>query len=122
MRTGFNSSWLDVGVGNPNGRGPRKGSFPRLLEKRKIQNWSLTRKGLSVILPLVEKLSGRKKEKKMNPIECEKCEEEKSPFEIVVSEYAINVNGENFLEYLTETTPMIVCGNCEAEMEAEENG
>ena len=48
-----------------------------------------------------------------NPIVCEKCEEEKSPFEMVVSEHGIAVNGEDWLANLLETTPMVVCGLCE---------
>ena len=51
----------------------------------------------------------------INPIVCEKCEEEKSPFEMVVSEHGIAVNGNDWLANLLETTPMMVCGPCETE-------
>jgi hypothetical protein len=46
---------------------------------------------------------------------CEKCQEEKSPFDLMVSEFGINVNGETF-----DVTPMIVCGGCEEKFQEEE--
>lgn len=44
---------------------------------------------------------------------CEECEDEKSPFEMTVSEIAISVNGTDWLANLMETTPAIVCQDCE---------
>ena len=49
----------------------------------------------------------------MNSEICQECENEKSPFEMTVPEVAISVNGSDWLANLMETTPAIVCQECE---------